>query len=584
MNEKRDLLQKAEITATPLKGEPEEKEAALPFSSDTKNLKKITLSSKIRIDAAEPGMRTFIEFTSRTDCIKMSIDGTELLELPCAYAPVRADVTAFADGEDHDFFIEAEPRSGEENELFLSKISIFTVGDSFFDITERGDCGITVNSAVSENAVDIIVTAHIANPNNYDVLRCTLFAPDGTETVKTCKPTSPVCVFSPEKTFLWNGQHEAPLYSAKAELLRDTRLLDSAEIRFGVRKTGFNDGFLMLNGVKLPLNGVVLRDFSSPDDDSLLFEKLDANCVKVPVFSGIDAFLSHCDENGIAVWLDMTEPYKADPKRIHTVIEMLAHHPCFMFASVSSDDGESLRSFCDTIKAAAGGVFTAGNASFPNEEKVTDALPDVLAVTVPSDTPLEGFLELGERFSDFIGDRKLRRTAVFAEPPEGFFDRHSEDAARADCSQEYFSSWHEKFWQSFCSKKGVFGCFAGFLTDKDVPAGRTGLTSSDRYDKKDAFWFYKAQFSAERFVKICSAGMTMTDKKYTDIRCYTNAHDISLTVNGKPRALPCEEISNCVYVFRHVKLKRKNNIIVLTSGDCTDSTVIYRSKSKLKKI
>ena len=76
----------------------------------------------------------------------------------------------------------------------------------------------------------------------------------------------------------------------------------------------------------------------------------------------------------------------------------------------------------------------------------------------------------------------------------------------------------------------------------------------------------------------------MTDKKYTDIRCYTNAHDISLTVNGKPRALPCEEISNCVYVFRHVKLKRKNNIIVLTSGDCTDSTVIYRSKSKLKKI
>lgn len=584
MSERKDIARKFKITVTPHKGEPTEKETSLPFLSETKGIKKMSVSSEITLDGTDPGTRTFVEFTSRTGNVKMFMDGTELLELPCAYAPVRAEVTDFADGNTHELLIKAEPRSGEENELYLSKISAFTVGDSFFDIADRGDCGITVTSAISESAADIIVTAHIVNPNNYDVLRCTLFAPDGTETVKTCKPTSPVCIFSPEKVFLWNGQHEAPLYSVKAELLRDTRLLDSTELRFGVRKTGFNDGFLMLNGVKLPLNGVVLRDFSSPDDDRSLFEKLDANCIKVPVFSGIDTFLSHCDENGTAVWVDMTEPHKTDPNRTHAVIEMLAHHPSFMFASVSTDDGDLLRSFCDAVKAAAGGVFTAGDASFPNEEKVTDALPDVLAVTVPSDTPLEGFLELGEKFSDFIGDRKLRRTAVFAEPPEGFFDRHSEDAARADCSQEYFSSWHEKFWQSFCVKKGVFGCFAGFLSDKDIPAGRTGLTSSDRYDKKDAFWFYKAQFSAEQFIKICSSGMTMTDKKYTDIRCYTNAHDITLTVNGKPRALPCEEISNCVYVFRHVKLKRKNNIIVLTSGDCTDSTVIYRSKSKLKKI
>ncbi len=584
MSERKKLTKKIKITVTPSKGEPTEKETVLPFSAEAGSVKKVSATSRITLEDAEPGIRAFIEFTSRTGRLKVFIDDTAVAELSCAYAPIRTDVTDFADGKEHELLIEAEPHQNGENELYISEMTSFTVGDSFFDITDRGDCGISVSSAISENAVDIIVTAHIAFPNNYDVLRCTLFAPDGTETVKTCKPTSPVCVFSPEKTFFWNGQHEAPLYTVRAELLRDAHLLDSAEIRFGVRKTGFNDGFLTLNNVKLPINGVVLRDFSAFDDDRALFEELDANCIKIPVFSNIDAFLSHCDKNGIAVWVDMTEPNKSDASRTHAVIEMLAHHPSFMFASVSSNDEETLRIFCDTVKKSADGVFTAGDASFPSEETLTDALPDVLAVTVPSDTPLEGFFELGERFSDFIGNRKLRHTAVFAQPPEGFYERHSEDAARADCSQEYFSTWHEKFWQSFCAKKGVFGCFAGYLTDKDAPAGRTGLTSSDRYDKKDAFWFYKAQFSADRFIKLCSAEITSTDKKYTDIKYYANARNVSISVNGKKQTRSREEISNSVYVFRHVKLKRKNNIISLTSDDCADSAVIYRSKSKLKKI
>lgn len=584
MSERKRLVRKIKITVTPLKGEPTEKEAALPFSTASDGIKKVTAFSKIMLEDTEPGTRTFIEFTSRTDGIKVSVDGTAIAELPCAYAPARAEVTDFADGKEHELLIEAEPQKNGEDGLYISDITSFTVGDSFFDITDRGDCGISVACAISDSAADIIVTAHIANPNNYDVLRCTLFAPDGTETVKTSKPTSPVCVFSPEKAFLWNGQHESPLYTVKAELLRDTRLLDSALLRFGVRRTGFGDGFLILNGVKLPINGIVLRDFSSFDGDRELFESLDANCIKVPVFRGIDSFLTHCDESGVSVWVDMTEANRADPSRTHAVLEMLAHHPSFIFAYISSTDEETLRVFCDTVKSTAGGVFTAGRASFPNEEAVTDAMPDVLAVTVTADTSPEGFFEAGERFSDFMSGSGMRRIAVFAEPPEGFYDRHTANAVRADCSQEYFSSWHEKFWQGFCAKKGVFGCFAGFLTDKDTPAGRTGLASSDRFDKKDAFWFYKAQFSAETFVKLCSAGITSTDRKYIDIRCYTNTRDVSLYVNGKVRPLRCEEISNCVYVFRRVRLKRKNNIIVLLSGSCVDSAVIYRSKSKLKKI
>lgn len=589
MNERKELSKKVKITVSDDKGKTRETDGSLPFVSDAVGVKSVSAEAEFVFEESEPGTKIFAEFTSRTDKITASVDGVSVYGSRCAYAPARLDLTDFADGKKHILTLSATPQkkdsSGTGNGLYLSKINVFSVGDSFFSVADRGDCGVTVTSAVSESAVDIIVTAHIENPNNYDVLRCTLFAPDGTEEIKTCKPTSPTCVFSPENTFFWNGQHEAPLYTVRAELLRDSRLLDKTEIRFGVRKTGFNDGFLMLNGVKMPLNGILLREYSPLSrDDGELFEMLDANCVRVPLFADIDGFLSLCDEKGVVAWVDMTKAHEAEPNKTYAAVQMLAHHPSFMFASVSSDDEMLLRLFCEAVKSSADGVFAAGDASFPNEESITDAIPDVLSVTVPADTPLDKFLELGEKFSDFIDDRKLRRTAVFASPPEGFYERHSEDAARADCSQEFFSAWHEKFWQSFGVKKGVFGCFAGYLTDIDETAGRTGLVSSDREDKKDAFWFYKAQFSADKFIRICSAGITMTDKKRTDIRCYTNASDITLTVNGKKRSADAEEASNCVFVFRNIKLKRKNNIIVVTAGGDTDSFVIYRSKSKLKKI
>ena len=584
MSEKIRRTSRIPCVTTRKDGKNAQSEEALPFSDKTGEVQKAVFTLAFSADAPEPGGKVFFEVEGGTGKIGIFADGNEIASQSGIYSPLRLDITELSDGTEHKITVEAE-KEANGNNIYLGTASFITTADSFFDTEKRGDGGVTVSTAVTDKAIDIIVKAHIANPNNYDVLRCTLVAPDGTRTVKTCKPTSPTCIFSPENVLLWNGQHESPQYSVIAEIIRDTRLLDKTEVVFGVRKACFDGGFLTLNGVKLPLNGIVLRDTAFLDDDAELFNKLDANCVKLSVFPETDAFLAECDKKGIAVWLDMTELADRDGDLLAHAVQLFAHHPSFMFASVSSTDEKTVTDFREIIHSNSDGVFTAGNASFPAEESVTDAIPDVLAVNIPSDTPLERFLELDNAFSDYINEHKLWHTAVFADPPEGFFDRHSEDFLRADCSQEFFSAWHEKFWQSFGIKKGVFGCFAGCLADEERPAGRTGLVTSDRYDKKDAFWFYKAQFSAEPFVKICSAGMTMTDKKYIDIRCYTNAPSIDMTINGKKKNVPApEEISNCVYLFRHVKLKRRNNTIVVTAGNETDSTVIYRSKSKLKKI
>lgn len=589
MTDKQEIQRDITLTAFPEKGEKYEKQITLPFSAE--KLSRAVIKLPVCVEAPETGGKAFIEIMYSAAKTTVCAEGEVLADKNGIFAPLRLDITPLADGKTHELEIELTPLPGEE--IYFGKVCSFVTADSYFETSLRGDCGITVSAAVSENgssplsdaAVNIILTAHIVNPNNYDVLRCTLISPDGTEKVKTCKPTSPTCIFTPEEVLFWNGQHQSPLYTIRAEIVRDCKILDSAEAVFGVRKIAFDDGFLTLNSVKLPLNGIVTDGNARTADDTELFNLLDANCVKIAVCPGIDAFLTECDKDGVIAWVDFTRIFALDDTQMGAVAQSLAHHPSFVFAGLDSGEKDSLEDFCTAIKTAAGGVFTAGAASFPEEECVADAVPDVVAVTVAANTPPDKFSELGNRFDGFIANRRMRHTAVFAEPPEGFFERHSDHASRADCSQEFFAMWHEKFWQHFAAKKGVFGCFAGALADSGSTSGRNGLVSFDRQDTKDAFWFYKAHFSAEGFVKLCSAQSTMTDKKSIDIRCYTNAPGAVLTVNGKkyPSA-SCEEAADCVYVFRNVKLKRKNNTIVLTAAGATDSAVIYRSKSKLKKV
>lgn len=582
MSDKRTVKKRLTCILTHKKNGTKETEAVLPFSAGTDEITNAVIFIPFSADTPEAGGKIFLEIGGCTGELTLKADDRTLFSEKDFFAPLRLDVTSLADGGSHTLNAEIKRCGGD---IYFGSVAFITVGDSYFNIENRGDCGVTVSSAIGENGTDIIVNADIVNPNNYDVLRCTLISPDGTETVKTGKPTSPVCIFSPETCFLWNGQHVAPLYSVKAELIRDTKLLDSAEIVFGVRKTRFEDGFLLLNGVRLPLNGIRFRNGDFLEDDTELFNKLDANCVHIPVFHGIDEFLSVCDKDGVSVWVDMSAVDTTDENKLKKTVQLLSSHPSLIFASHDSREESEITNFCNCITANANGIFSAGKASFPNEESVTEAIPDVVFVTVPPDTSLESFVELDGSFADYIAAHKNWHIAVFADPPEGFYDRHSRDVKRADCSQEFFSAWHEKFWQTFGIKKGVFGCFAGYLTDEDRTAGRTGLATSDREDAKDAFWFYKSQFSAKKFVKICSAGNTMTDKKFIDIRCYSNGSGIDLTVNGKNNSLPSpEELSNSVYLFRNIKLKRRNNTIVVVSDGGTDSAVIYRSKSKLKKI
>lgn len=473
--------------------------------------------------------------------------------------------------------------------------SAFAFGGAGIVMTDKthfglgSDCsdGINVRTVINGSSAHISVKAQTVNANNYDVAVFTLFDPDGRAVeTRAEKPTAAVTEFIVDAPELWDGPHSTALYTVEALLRRDSVILDRVTRRFGIRDFSITkDGFFCVNGIKNPLCGAALTDFSAVEDDFELLRRLDANCVMINGLPADEDILTRCDEAGITAWLNIpTTDSQADLDEISRIAASADAHPSLAVISTASNDPGFAKSWCGAIKRRAQFVYPALFSDIMNSEGIIDAVPDILVLNIPAKTGLNDFIRLENRFSELRAEHPAFRFAVLADSPECITDRHSSNAVRCDCSQEYFSAWHEKLWNAFCTQKNVIGMFAGALSDKTEKSCRTGLVTADREEKKDAFWFYRAQFSASGFVRLCSSGQTTVTSKYADIKCYSNTPNVRITVNGKENSgYACEKLSDCVYIFRGVKLKRRNNTIVVTSGSGTDSEVIFRSRSRLSK-
>jgi beta-galactosidase len=101
-----------------------------------------------------------------------------------------------------------------------------------------------------------------------------------------------------------------------------------------------------------------------------------------------------------------------------------------------------------------------------------------------------------------------------------------------------------------------------------------GLVTEDRNTKKDAYFFYQANWSDKPMIRIASSRMTPRAQTVTQIEVFSNCDKVEVTVNGKP----LDPVSpDNVHVFRwpSVTLQTgKNEIKAIASssqGEIADS-------------
>ncbi len=131
------------------------------------------------------------------------------------------------------------------------------------------------------------------------------------------------------------------------------------------------------------------------------------------------------------------------------------------------------------------------------------------------------------------------------------------DSRGHDQPEEYMSYIHEQSWSILASKPYLWGSwiwnsfdFATTIrTEGDaVDINTKGLVTYDRKVKKDAFFFYKANWSESPTMHI--TGRRYVNRAYpvTDVRVYSNALETELVVNGRSlgKKVDCS-MNTCVW-------------------------------------
>jgi beta-galactosidase len=157
---------------------------------------------------------------------------------------------------------------------------------------------------------------------------------------------------------------------------------------------------------------------------------------------------------------------------------------------------------------------------------------------------------------------------------------HYDEPRKMDHSEEFQCLYHEASWRAL-SERPWLVCTSIWVLFDFASAGRAegeslgindkGLVTRDRKLKKDAFYFYKAQWSREPFVHITSRRFVARRRAKTQVKVYSNLSWVELSHNG--RSLGARPVEAGVALWPEVELTPWSNEIVASAGEVKDSVV-----------
>ncbi|MCT2559596.1 beta-galactosidase [Tsuneonella sp. YG55] len=435
----------------------------------------------------------------------------------------------------------------------------------------------------------------IAGDDGREITRSALPLADGLQAARTT-----LVVPRPR---LWNGRRDPHLYSVTATLLRHGAPIDTVRQPFGIRTTRFDpdEGFF-LNGERLELRGVSRHQDRlgqgwalSPADeaqDMAIIAEMGANSVRVAHYPQSENWFDLADRAGMVVWAEVPFVNKpsfgdapaSDALRENARVQMTEmirqnfNHPSIVTWGIGNEVDIDLAFKRLGPKADARPLLRELNALSHAEDP---SRPTVLADCCES-TPGEkaAYLPVLAGEADLMGYNRYfgwyygkvddlgphldmlhaRHPAIPLSVSEygagGALTQHSDHPEGRPTNvtgrpqpEEFQAWWHEQSWPQIRERKYLWGSWIWNMFDFSSRIRREGdatdintkgLVSYDRTVKKDAFYYYKAQWSSEPVVHITSRRFDRRAERGTRIKIYSNAPGVAVTLNDRPLGeAPC---------------------------------------------
>ena len=554
--------------------------------------------------------QVWIQFDGVNASAHVVLNGSPVCNHDGGYSTFRANITELLRDENE---LTVEVDNSKNDRVYPQKadftfyggiyrdVSLMVVSKNHFTLDYFGGPGIRITPTVQGADASVQVTTWHDGEGEVSI---ELLDAAG-NTVATGKgPDITLTIFN---AHLWNGVKDPYLYSCKARLVVNGTVEDETTTRFGVRsfKVDPKKGFF-LNGKSYPLHGVsrhqdrkglgnaITREMH--DEDMALIKEIGANTIRLAHYQHDQYFYDLCDEVGMVVWAEI--PYISEHMpngRENTISQMKEliiqnyNHPCIVCWGVSNeitistkdkknmlDNHRQLNNLCHEMDKTR--LTTLACYAMCGPFNRSAHITDMVSWNLYLGWYVPGFI-LNDLWMGFFHLCFPNRPFGYSEyGAEGMPNLHSTHPHRGDHTEEYQAKYHEYMLRCFKRHPWMWAThvwnmfdFAADARDQGGEPGMNhkGLVTFDRKTKKDSFYLYKAWWSDEAFVHICSKRFVERTGSTATVKVYSNQSTVALYVNGNKVG---EQTGEHVFTFK-VPLNGELHIQAV-AGDRTDESVI----------
>ena len=413
----------------------------------------------------------------------------------------------------------------------------------------------------------------------------------------------------------WDGVDDPYLYTAKLELLdKDGAVVDEVSARFGVRSFYIDaDKGFFLNGRAYPLRGVSRHQDRKGIGNALateqhledieIIKEIGANTVRLAHYQHNQVFYDACDEAGFVVWAEI--PYISEHMpnarqntldQMHELIVQNYNHASICMWGLSNEITISTKDKADMLdnhrvlndlvhKMDPSRPTTLACYAMCGPFNKSAFVSDVVAWNLYLGWYVPG-LWLNKAWFGFWRLVHPKRAIGMSEYGcEAMPNLHSEKPRRNDHTEEYQCVYHE-YMAKFFSQRPYFWAthvwnmfdFAADARDQGGEPGMNhkGLVTFDRKTKKDAFFIYKAWWSKEPFVHVCSKRFEERCADSITVKAYSNLPSVDFYVNGKKAQTVAEDPKNPHVFTLSIPLSQGETQVEAVAGECRDSATWRR--------
>ena len=561
-------------------------------------------------DAAS--QQIWLQFEGVNASAKVVLNGKEVMRHDGGYSTFRADITALL-ADSNELTVEVD--NSKNDRVYPQKADFTFYGGIYRDVTllvvnkdhialgHLGGPGVQITPTVNGDKADIEVKTLVEGDGEVEF---SILDAAGAE-VLTGKGN--IATVTLEHPHLWDGTRDPYLYTCAVRLVVNGEVKDEVRQRFGVRSFHVDPqkGFF-LNGRHYPLHGVsrhqdrkglgnaITREMH--DEDMQLIKELGANTIRLAHYQHDQYFYDLCDEAGMVVWAEI--PYISEHMpngRENTISQMKElitqnyNHACIVCWGVSNeitistkdkrdmlDNHHVLNDLCHEMDKTR--LTTLACYAMCGPFNPVAHITDLVSWNLYLGWYVPG-LFLNDLWMEFFHLCYPNRPLGFSEyGAEGMPNLHSDHPHRGDHTEEYQAIYHEYMLHCFARHDWMWAThvwnmydFAADARDQGGEPGMNhkGLVTFDRKTKKDSFYIYKAWWSDEPFVHICSKRFVDRTQSEIEVKVYSNQKNVSLYVNGEKLA---EQEGEHIFKFR-VKLGGETKVQAV-AGDCIDDAVFRK--------